>query len=246
MLVFALVFGGSITGRALQRRLPLHHLNPQSKESVQLVMGLVATMAALLLSLLIASSHAFLETQQEEVQKLASDVILLDVSLKDYGPGAEDLRHILRDDVIAATRTMSPDEGVGSAVVGADDTAGRKQHLFARVLALEPITSAQRYDQTKALELMASIASARLLVHEQATSSVPLAIVAIMVIWLTFLFVGFGLFASSNATVTVALALGAFSVAAAIFLILDMGHPYQGVIHVSGAPIQNAVTQLGR
>ena len=227
-----------MAGRALQRWLPDHHLEPQSKESVQLVMGLVATMAALVLSLLIASSHAFFETQQEEVQKLASDVILLDASLGHYGTEAEDLRRGLRDDVIAAARTMSPDEGVGSAIVTAAGTSGRKQHLFAQVLALDPKTPAQRYDQAKALELMASIASARLLIHEQATSTIPIALVAIMVIWLTFLFLGFGLFASPNATVTVALALGAFSVAAAIFLILDMSHPYRGLIHISGAPIQ--------
>ena len=245
LLVFGLVYGAAMTGLALQRRLPADHLEAQSKEAVQLVMGLVATMAALVLSLLIASSHAFFETQQEEVQKLARDVVLLDESLARYGAETKPLRTVLREDVLAATQTRSPDEGVGSATITVTGTAGQKQRLFAQVLDLQPQTAAQRFDQSKALELMTMIASTRLLIHEQSTSSVPAALVVVMVIWLTLLFAGFGLFARPNATVRVALALGAFSVAGAIFLILDMSHPYRGLIHVSGVPIESALDQIG-
>lgn len=246
LLVFCVVYGGALFGSALQRRLPGEHLDSLSKETVQLVMGLVATMAALVLSLLIASSHTSFETQQEEVQKLARDVILLDEALAQYGTEAQALRTVLREDVVAATRRMSPSEGIGSAIVTASGVADKKQRLFARVLALEPKTPAQRFDQSKALDLMGRIAATRLLIHEQATSSVPAPLVVVMVIWLMFLFAGFGLFARLNATVRVALGLGALSVAGAIFLILDMSHPYRGLIHVSRAPIQSALDRIGR
>lgn len=245
LLAFVLVYGGALFGTALQRRLPGDHRDSQSKETVQLVMGLVATMAALVLSLLIASSHASFETQQEEVQKLARDVILLDEALAQYGTEAQALRTVLREDVVAATRTLSPDEGIGSAIVTATGASGQKPRLFAQVLALEPKTPAQRFDQAKALDLMTRIAATRLLIHEQATSSVPGPLVAVMVIWLMLLFVGFGLFARPNATVLVAMGLGAVSVAGAIFLILDMSHPYRGLIHVSPAPIQSALDRIG-
>ncbi len=69
-LVFGLVCGGAVLGLFLQGKAPPHHRDRQSKETVQLVMGLVATMAALVLSLLVASTHAFYDTQQAEVQSL--------------------------------------------------------------------------------------------------------------------------------------------------------------------------------
>ena len=245
LLVFCAVYGGAILGVLLQQKLPEHHRSGHSKEAVQLVMGLVATMAALVLSLLISSSHGFLETQQEEVQKLAADVILLDQALGHYGPEAEVIRSAFRDDVVSAARAMSPDEGLGSVNITAAGTANQKKHLFAQVLALDAKTPSQRFDQTKALELMNDIATTRLLIHEQTGASVPVALIVILALWLTLLFVGFGFFASVNGTVLVAIGFGAASVAAAIFLIVDMGHPYQGLIHVSGAPIQSALDQIG-
>lgn len=245
LLVFASVYGGAMIGIVLQRKLPAHHLDKQSKEAVQLVMGLTATMAALVLSLLIASTHAFYETQQEEVQKLARDVVLLHEALVRYGPETVDARRILREEVAAATRTMSPNEGIGSADVSPGAPTA-KMHLFEAIQALEPKTKAQQFDQAKAVELMATIASTRLLIHEQATTSVPAPLVVTMVLWLVFLFVGFGLFARRNATVLVSIGCGALSVAAAIFLILDMSHPYRGLVHVSATPIHDALEQIDR
>lgn len=83
-VVFGCVFGGAVLGILLQAKLPDQHRDTASKEAVRLVMGLIATMAALVLSLLIASTHTFYVTQQEEVQKLAADIVLLDESLARY------------------------------------------------------------------------------------------------------------------------------------------------------------------
>lgn len=243
LLVFGLVYGGALVGILLQKKVPADHRDRQSKEVVQLVMGLIATMAALVLSLLIASTHTYYDTQQEEMQKLARDVVLLDEALARFGPETKAVRQTLRDDVVAATQAISPEEGVGSANVA---PGGHKQHLFELVQSLQPKTSAQQFDQSKSVELMTAIASTRLLIHEQATNAVPAALVVVMVSWLTLLFVGFGLFARVNATVLVSIGFGAFSVAAAIFLILDMSHPYRGLIHVSSAPIIGALEQINR
>ena len=241
-LVFLVVYGGALAGIWLQRHLPEHHLDDSSKDTVRLVMALLATMAALVLSLLIASTHTFFETQQEQVQKLARDVVLLNEALVRYGPETVEIRQTLRDGFSSATQAMSPQEGFGSASVAPE--VGQKRRLFEGVQALEPKTAAQRYDQAKAIDLMTMIASTRLLIHEQTMTSVPAGLIIIMVFWLTLLFVGFGLFAPMNSTVLAATGFGAASVAAAIFLILDMSHPYRGLIHVSGAPIASAVEQL--
>ena len=65
-----------------------------------------------------------------------------------------------------------------------------------------------------------------------------------LVFWICTLFLGFGLFSSPNATVTVGLLVGAVSVACAIFLILEMNDPYRGVMRISDEPLRNAIAQI--
>jgi fluoride ion exporter CrcB/FEX len=77
-VVFACVFVGALLGIVLRRTLPKHHLNEDSKDAVKLGMGLIATMAALVLALLIASAKSSHDTQTTEVTEMSADFILLD------------------------------------------------------------------------------------------------------------------------------------------------------------------------
>src|SRR3978361_441064 len=88
-LVLAVVFGSALVGVVLHTKLPAHRRSSESRTIVQLVTGLVATMAALVLSLLIASSHTFYDTQEAEVQQVSAHVILLDDVLRRYGPASD-------------------------------------------------------------------------------------------------------------------------------------------------------------
>ena len=96
------------------------------------------------------------------------------------------------------------------------------------------------------MELLTNLGHTRLLLNEQAQSSISWPFLVVLVFWLTVLFVGFGLFARRNATLVAALCLGALSVAGATFLILEMNRPYTGVMQISIAPIRNALTQMNR
>ena len=55
-IIFALTLGGIFLGTLLRRTLPEHHLNEHAKDVVRLGVGLIATMAALVLGLLIAAA----------------------------------------------------------------------------------------------------------------------------------------------------------------------------------------------
>ena len=70
LLVFTCTFGAAILGILLRARLPAHHLDGDSKDSVKLVIGLIATMAALVLGLLISSAHTAYDAQEAEIQQL--------------------------------------------------------------------------------------------------------------------------------------------------------------------------------
>lgn len=245
-LTVCIFFAAALAGMAMQHRLPETHRSEPTQKAVQLVMGLIATMAALVLSLLVASAHTYLETQQTNVQILTRDVLLLDQTLGRYGPEAAPLRQALYADVVAAIHATSPTEGVGSVIAAVNGVAGHGKHLSEDVLDLDAQTKAQKYFQMRALDLATQIASTRLTMHEQSLNSVPVFLMISLVAWLTMLFLGFGLYAPRNRTVVAAFGGGAFAVAGALFLILDMNHPYRGIIHVSDAPIRDGLTILGK
>lgn len=82
--IFALVLGGILLGHAL----PGQHLNKESQDAVRLGVGLIATMAALVLGLLIASAKSTFDTESGQIKRITSDIIFLDNLLAQYGPEA--------------------------------------------------------------------------------------------------------------------------------------------------------------
>ena len=71
-------------------------------------------------------------------------------------------------------------------------------------------------------------------------------LLVVLVLWLTVIFISFGLFAPINATVLSSLFVSALSVSGAVFLILEMYAPYSGLIQISNAPLRAALAQLGQ
>jgi hypothetical protein len=118
--------------------------------------------------------------------------------------------------------------------------------FYDSIAKLSPNTAAQHFIQKRALEISGAIRQTRALMLEQINGSIPWPFLTVLVFWISMLFVGFGLFARANATVIVALLIGALSVSSAIFLILELNHPYLGLMRISGAPLRNALAQIGQ
>src|SRR5436189_3134556 len=97
LVIFGCVVGAVLMGRALSRRLPKDHLSTDTKETVKLSMGLLATMSALLLGLLVASAKASYDNARSDVIQMAAKVVFLDRVLTGYGPEAAEARARLRD-----------------------------------------------------------------------------------------------------------------------------------------------------
>jgi hypothetical protein len=121
VLVFVLlVFGGALVGLAAGHWLPTHHQDAETRDAVKLVMGLIATVSALVLSLLIASAHNSYDTQENEVQQLGAHIAQFNQVLASYGPEADGIRaqlrrfgetelaRIWRDAGAAPTSTLAP------------------------------------------------------------------------------------------------------------------------------------------
>lgn len=110
-VVFACLFGGALLGMVLRALLPAEHLNPDSKDVVKLAMGLVATMAALVLGLLTASAKSSFDTQNSEVQQSAAQIIVLDRALAQYGVETRDVRALIRRAVAFRLSVTWPEDG---------------------------------------------------------------------------------------------------------------------------------------
>jgi hypothetical protein len=238
-IVFAAVFGGALLGMLLRAWLPEHHLSAESRDVVKLGMGLIATITALVLSLLIASAKSSYDAQRNGLAQLAANVGLLDRTLARYGPDAKDAREQLRNafaDLVKRAR-----DGAGTA-----EPPGRYEYIYQVIESLRPKSEAQRSVQNAALKTCTDIAQARWTLFAEKGSSVPVPFLVVMVFWLAMLFASFSLFASPNATVVVTLLICALSVAGALFLILELDQPFSGLIKLPSAPLTSALDQLGR
>ena len=101
-IVSLCVFGGALLGMFLRAALPEHHLSAESKDIIKLWMGLVGTISAFVLGLLIASAMGSYNTQRSELTQMSTNIILLDGVLAQYGPETKEVRGLLRRAVATA------------------------------------------------------------------------------------------------------------------------------------------------
>ncbi|MGB7751620.1 MAG: hypothetical protein WCF88_08715 [Candidatus Acidiferrales bacterium] len=242
-ITLAVVFGGALLGIALRAVLPQNELSDESRDVVKLCVGLIATMAALVLGLLIASAKSSFDTQSAELTEMASKVVLLDRILAHYGPDAKEARDILRTSVVSALDSVSSTDVASASQFG---SSANGEVLYDKIQGLSPKDDAQRSIQAQALNIMMGLGQTRWLVAAQRGNSVSEPLLVVLVAWLTIIFISFGLFAPRTVTVVVSLLVSALSVSGAIFLILEMYSPYAGLIHVSGAPLRAALAHLGQ
>jgi hypothetical protein len=246
LVVFGCSFGAALIGMILHAKLPDRHLDADSRDVVKLVMGLIATMSALVLGLLIASANSSYDRQSSELKALSANILLLDRTLKFYGPGAKEARDGLRDAVLLAHDRIWSPEGVRPENLDSRATRNSVNANIEQLLRLSPKTDAERMMQSRAVQESESIAQSRLAMFEQLGGSISWPFLTVLVFWISMLFLGFGLFARFNATVTVALLVGALSVAGAIFLILELSEPYRGLMRISDEPLRSALSQIDR
>jgi hypothetical protein len=245
-IVFACTFGGAVVGMILRAVLPEHHLSTESRDVVKLGTGLIATLAALVLGLLIASAKSSFDAQRTGFQQLAANLVLLDRALARYGPETKDAREALRNLVATTIERLWPEDASLSSGLGASAISAGGATVFDKVGSLSPKNEVQRSLQSQAIQICNDLARTRWLLTEQDETAIPKPFLVVVVFWLTMLFMSFGLFAPLNPTVIFTLVVCALSVAGAMFLIVDLDSPFGGLIQISSTPLRNALSQLGQ
>jgi hypothetical protein len=244
LIVFACVFGGALLGMLLRTSLPQHHLIADSKEIVKVGMGLVATMAALVLGLLVSSAKSSYDAQTAEVTEMSARIVFLDRVLAHYGSETKEARDALRGALVGSLDKIWPQERARASDLASPSIPA--EGLVDQIQALSPKNDAQRSLQAQALSMAIGLGQTRWLLSEQQAASVSKPMLVVLVFWLTAIFISFGLFAPRNATVVTALCISGLSVSGAIFLILEMYTPFRGLIEISSAPLRFALAHLGQ
>jgi Protein of unknown function (DUF4239) len=246
--VLVFTFGGALSGMLLRRVLPDDHFSADSRDTVKVTIGLVGSMTALVLGLVTASAKSSYDEVDAAVKQTAVNLLSLDRLLARFGSDARELRTGLKSSIEGRVDAIWPEGAVaGGRADGRLNVPSQLQEQFAdRIAALTPDNDAHRALQSRAVEMAERLLEQRWLAVSQSQAPVPTAFLVILVFWLTVAFASYGLYAPVNGTTTAALFLGSVSVAAAIFLVLELGTPFEGEVKVSGEPLRRATALMAQ
>ena len=246
LLIFAGVFGCALLGMYARTRLPDHHLDDDSSSSIKLAAGLIATIAALVLGLLISSAKSAYDSVNGDLQRNAVNILRLDRALGQYGPEAKPLREVLKRSYTSWVDRLASGDREWIAQLDSPQILSHLSEFQHRIAALTPTTPAQKQLQDRALDISDDVFTARWLALMQKNGSIPMTLLLVLAAWLCVIFGTFGLFAPRNQTVLFFFLVCALSASGAIFVILEMDTPLTGVLRVSVEPMREAISQMGQ
>lgn len=245
--VFICSFGGALAGMRLGSRLPVHHQSKESREVVALGSGFVATMAALVIGLMVSAAKDSLDERRAELNQAAVDIIVADRMLSHYGPEAAEARALL-----ATTTERWIEQFWGEGDRGAADFdpfingSPYIERTAVAVRALNPADPRQESIREEVLETLVDLQHTRWLVYQQfGQATVPPPFLVALAVWLGLIFLSFGLYAPRNSTVLAVFLICALSGAGAILLIVEMEEPFVGVLQLPKTSLLRAQEHLG-
>jgi len=253
LIVFVLLLAAAAIGMVIQGRLREGHRTSQTADHVRLIVSILVTITALVLSLLLSEVKGSFDTFDSRVRAFAGDLANLDIHLREYGDEAKPIRALLREYVAAVIADSWRGEAAPSGDYPRFAAAGgveRRQlgallvRIDSAIHRLEPPDGVhQRLAQAIAVQVDEALASRRRLI-ETARDTVTWPLMVAMSAWLAVVFGVFGLLAPRNAVVHLTIVICALCVASAIFLIDDYDSPLRGALHVSSDPMRDTLSQI--
>lgn len=244
LLAFAASFGTAMAGIAIARRLPEHHLANDNRKAIKVALALLSMLLALVLGLMIADAKDTFDLQSGTMRRLSAGTILLDRILGQYGPETGHARALLRGMAVHALARL---EGHDPSTAATSIEPHLQFHEFVTIIGnLVETSPMQRTLRARASELIAQLGEQRLELYVQQDQGMPSALLVSVLGWLAILFAGYGLLSPRNVVGVLALLASSVGLAAAIFLVEELGAPLDGIVRVSAAPLRDAVAVLGQ
>lgn len=247
IIIFACIFGGAVLGIFLRAILPERHLTEDSRNMVTIGMGIVATMAAIAVGLMIQGAQISFSGQRSNLIDMSAKIVFLDKLLSDYGPGAEGARETLRDSLERTINQFWPKNGSGGAMI--EPPVSKSETLYYQILSLKPDNDVRHGIRDEALSLTYDLSLARDTIVMGQSRSIPgafLIVLGVILFWFVAIFFSFGLYAPTNATVLSTLVISALAVTLALFMIMELNRPFDGLLRMPSEPLVEALQHIGK
>ncbi|MBR1123046.1 DUF4239 domain-containing protein [Bradyrhizobium lablabi] len=242
---FIAILVGAAGAMWLRRHPSVAALDTGSRDLIRLGAGFLATLAALVIGLMIASAKNFYDSQSINIRQLGANAVLADQMLGKYGPEAKAARSLLRDGTTqAVARIWQENRGhVGGSTFVVSETGER---FYNAIEALRPVNDEQRSLKSPLGQVTGDLARTRLLVFTQSDNAIPIPFFIVLVFWLIVIFGSFCLFAQTTRIVNATVVVFALSVSSALFLIVDLSHPFEGLMQVSDHHLRVVLPELDK
>lgn len=245
LAIFALLFGAAMAALHLHPRLPERHRDQGTQDVIRLAVGMIVVMTSLLLSILTTSVKESFDALDRSVRRLAAEMVLLDRALHLYGPAAAEARGVLRRYAEGTLEDGWPARGTPPLLEN-PATGELLNRLHQAVWALPAADADREALKAAAVNRLRAVTEGRWAMIEGAGGTLSPPFIGILVGWLTLIFASFGYNAPVNRIVTVTLLLCTASIAAAMFLIIEMDQPFHGILAVPAEPLQRALEHMRR
>ncbi len=243
LISFVAIVAGMVLGMILRKQIPVAQLRDETKAVVRLGAGFLTILAAVLISLMIASAKSSYDIQDSHFRRLAAYLVETDQLLAQYGPEATQIRILLRQ-AVPSTVDRIWREKQSNSRTSAFTAASLAEQLSSAIAALSPATDAQRALKRRLEAASAEIAHTRLLMYADGDKPILTPFLLILIFWLAVIFASFSLFVEPNRIVIAALLVFALSISSALFLVADLSQPFVGLMQLPKEQLEHTLAPL--
>ena len=245
-VVLVVILASAALGSHVRASLAEHHFSDDSLAAMRIAVGLVATLAALVLSLLISSGKSSLDLVNNALQHNSVAMIQLDRTLSQFGPSADGLRLDIKNDYAHWIAFLFSNKTGKTADAESREILLSTYDIQGRIFALKTASPGQEKLRDHAMTLWDDVFAGRWLALEHRRGSIPAPLIAVLVGWLGVIFGIFGFSAPRNWSMCVVFVLCALSATTAVFVVIDLDTPFRGMVNASKTPMMDAIKFIGR
>ena len=243
LISFASILIGAAVGMGLKRFLPAEVLEGGSKEAIRLGAGFLSTLSALVIGLMIASAKNSYDTQNTNIRQLGANVVLVDQMLLKYGPETKTARALLRELISTAASRIWQENAERNRHESTFVVSGTADRFYNAVESLTPANDEQASLKSRIVQATTEIGRTRILVFTQSDNAIPVPFFIVLTFWLVVIFASFSVFAEPSPIVIASILVFALSVSSALFLIVDLSQPFDGLMQISNHHLRMVLQQ---
>jgi hypothetical protein len=240
LLFLGLMVGAMAAGQALRARLPDHHRSSESQEAVVRAVGVVVTLTALVLGLVVTTAEQYYQSVESELTEIAANALATDAVLARYGPGSATARTLLRDSIDAAVASVWPGHGAGRPA-----TAGTGMDVVGRLAdvieALPRADGRQAEMQQRAAVLVGDMELAGFKLERLQNGGAQPVLMGVLLSWLAIAYLGLGLVLPRTSAATLTTILSAMACSGALFLVVEFYSPVSGLVQIGPSILEGAL-----